>query len=90
MGYVGLVSGACLAELGHNVIGVDKDLSKIRALSEGRVPIHERHLPELLQGHLGKRLRVTVSLAQAVQASDVIFVLSELRRWHPEKRISAA
>jgi UDPglucose 6-dehydrogenase len=74
MGYVGLVSGACFAELGHTVIGVDNDISKIRALREGCIPIHERHLPELLQKHLGRRLDFTASLAQAVQASDAIFV----------------
>ena len=74
MGYVGLVSGVCFAELGHTVIGMDNDISKIRALREGHIPIHERHLPELLQKHLGRRLDFTTSLAQAVQASDVIFV----------------
>jgi nucleotide sugar dehydrogenase len=74
IGYVGLVSAVCFAELGHNVIGMDNDLSKIRSLQEGRIPIHERHLPELLQKHLGSRLKFTDSLAQAVQASNVIFV----------------
>jgi UDP-N-acetyl-D-mannosaminuronate dehydrogenase len=62
MGYVGLVSGACVAELGHNVIGMDNDLSKIRALREGYIPIHERHLPELLQKHLGRRLTLRLDL----------------------------
>ena len=74
MGYVGLVSSACFAELGHNVIGMDNNLSKIQTLREGRIPIYERRLPELFQKRLGSRLTFTASLAQAVQASDVIFV----------------
>jgi UDP-glucose 6-dehydrogenase len=74
IGYVGLVSGACFAELGHTVIGVDNDISKIRALREGCIPVCERHLPELLQKHLGRRLDFTASLAQAVHASEVNFV----------------
>jgi UDPglucose 6-dehydrogenase len=74
VGYVGLVSAACFAELGHTVIGMDSDLCKIRALQEGHIPIHERHLPELLRKHLGQRLTFTAVLAQAVRASDVIFL----------------
>ena len=74
VGYVGLVSAACFAELGHTVIGMDNDLSKIRDIQEGHIPIHELHLPELLRKHLGQRLTFTASLAQAVRASDVIFL----------------
>ncbi|HEX4022427.1 MAG TPA: UDP-glucose/GDP-mannose dehydrogenase family protein [Acidobacteriaceae bacterium] len=74
VGYVGLVSAVCFAELGHNVIGMDNDLSKIRAIQGGHTPIHERHLAELLRKHLGQRLTFTASLAQAVRVSDVIFV----------------
>lgn len=73
-GYVGLVSAACFAELGHTVVGVDNDPAKLLALREGRVPIHENLLPELLKRHLGKGLRFTSSLEEAVQASDVIFI----------------
>jgi UDPglucose 6-dehydrogenase len=73
-GYVGLVSAACFAELGHTVIGVDNDPAKLLALEEGRVPIHESLLPELLQRHLGQRLTFTGSIARAVRASDVIFI----------------
>ena len=47
-GYVGLVAGACLAELGHEVVLVDNDPAKLMALSDGGVPIHEQFLPELL------------------------------------------
>lgn len=73
-GYVGLVSAACFAELGHTVIGVDNDPRKLAILEEGRAPIHENLLPELLQRHLGQRLMFTNSIAQAVRESDVIFI----------------
>ena len=46
-GYVGLVAGACFADLGHDVILVDNDQSKLAALRNGQVPIHEKFLPEL-------------------------------------------
>src|SRR5258708_32881839 len=65
--YVGLVSAACFAEIGHNVISVDNDSAKIAALERGEVPIHERFLPELLQPHRGHRLRFSTSLAHAVK-----------------------
>ncbi len=45
-GYVGLVSAACFAEIGHEVISVDNDIEKIAALERGEIPIHERGLPE--------------------------------------------
>lgn len=73
-GYVGLVSAACFAELGHTVIGVDNDSAKLAALEEGRVPIHENMLPELLQRHIGERLSFSDSIAEAVRASEVIFI----------------
>ena len=57
-GYVGLVTGACFAELGHHVVVVDNDQSKLSALREGECPIHEQFLPELLQRHRGDRLHV--------------------------------
>ena len=50
-GYVGLVAGACFADMGHEVILVDNDQQKLAALRSGQVPIHERFLPELLQRH---------------------------------------
>lgn len=73
-GYVGLVSAACFAELGHTVIGVDNDQAKLAALRVGRVPIHENMLPELLQRHLGDRLSFTDSIGDAVRASEAIFI----------------
>ncbi|HUO17279.1 MAG TPA: UDP-glucose/GDP-mannose dehydrogenase family protein [Verrucomicrobiae bacterium] len=73
-GYVGLVSAACFAELGHEVISVDNDEKKIAALQGGEVPIHERHLPELLARHRGGRLHFSTSLNEAVHASGAIFI----------------
>ena len=73
-GYVGLVAGACFADLGHNVILVDNDQSKLTALKNGQVPIHEKFLPELLTRHRGKRLIFSDDLKEAVRLSAAIFV----------------
>ena len=55
-GYVGLVAGACFAELGHQVVLVDNDERKLAELQRGECPIHEKFLPELLERHRGKSL----------------------------------
>jgi UDPglucose 6-dehydrogenase len=73
-GYVGLVAGACFADLGHDVIIVDNDQNKLAALNRGEVPIHENFLPELLQRHRGTRIRFSDDLQSAVRASKAIFV----------------
>src|SRR5438067_12002531 len=73
-GYVGLVAGACFADLGHDVIVVDNDEQKLAALNRGEVPIHEHFLPELLHRHRGTRLRFSDDLQTAVRASAAIFV----------------
>lgn len=73
-GYVGLVSAACFAEIGHEVISVDADLEKIAELERGDVPIHEQYLPQLLQRHRGKRLRFSASLTAAVGESEAVFI----------------
>ena len=73
-GYVGLVAGACFAEIGHRVILIDSDKNKIAALRNGNVPIHEEFLPELITRHAGARLSFTQDLASAVRASDAIFI----------------
>jgi len=73
-GYVGLVAGACLADLGHDVILVDNDQTKLAALINGQVPIHEKFLPELLSRHRGQRLTFSDDLKEAVRLSSVIFV----------------
>ena len=73
-GYVGLVAGACFADLGHEVILVDNDEQKLAGLKKGEVPIHEKFLPELLQRHRGRRLNFSDDLHAAVLASDAIFI----------------
>ena len=73
-GYVGLVAGACFAELGHEVIVVDNDADKLAALQRGEVPIHEKFLPELLARHHHKRLNFSGDLTEAVRASSAIFI----------------
>ncbi|MGA9978795.1 MAG: UDP-glucose/GDP-mannose dehydrogenase family protein [Candidatus Sulfotelmatobacter sp.] len=73
-GYVGLVAGACFADLGHQVVVVDNDEAKLEALKNGQVPIHENFLPELLSRHRGSRLEFSGKLQEAVRDSEVIFV----------------
>src|SRR6201988_1027030 len=73
-GYVGLVAGACFADLGHDVILVDNDQPKLAALTNCPVPIHEKFLPELLSRHRGQRLTFSDDLKEAVRLSSVIFV----------------
>lgn len=73
-GYVGLVTGAGLAELGHDVTCVDIDERKVRAINEGRSPIFEAGLDELLARHVGARFRATTDLACAVAACRITFV----------------
>ena len=73
-GYVGLVAGACFADLGHDVILVDNDAEKLSALKAGKVPIHEKFLPELLERHRGQRLVFSDDLQAAVRASAAIFI----------------
>src|SRR6185369_10398636 len=72
-GYVGLVAGACFADLGHDVILVDNDQAKVAALKAGEVPIHEKFLPELLKRHRGKNLTLSDDLNAAVKTSKAIF-----------------
>jgi len=73
-GYVGLVAGACFADLGHEVILVDNDTEKLGELQRGVTPIHERFLPELLARHRGKRLTFSGNLGDAVRASSAVFI----------------
>jgi UDPglucose 6-dehydrogenase len=73
-GYVGLVAGACFAEIGHDVILVDKDPEKYAALVRGECPIHEQYLPELLARARGKRMSFSNTLRDPVMASEVVFM----------------
>jgi len=73
-GYVGLVAGACFADLGHEVSLVDNDQEKLAALQAGQVPIHEILLPELLARHRGKRLTFSDDLHAAVKESAAVFI----------------
>jgi GDP-mannose 6-dehydrogenase len=75
LGYVGSVSAACFANLGHNVIGVDVSPTKVEALATGRSPIVEARVSELIEdGHKTGRIRATTEAAVAVRESDVSFV----------------
>ncbi len=74
-GYVGLVSGACFAQFGHEVTGVDKDAEKIARLAGNEIPIYEPGLDTLVkQNFQAGRLRFTTDLAAAVPEADVIFI----------------
>src|SRR3954465_4150541 len=74
-GYVGLVAGACLAENGNDVICVDKDSSKVRALQRGRIPIYEPGLEELVRRNRAeKRLTFTLDLPKGVRSSQIVFI----------------
>lgn len=74
-GYVGLVSGACFSEFGWNVTCVDKDEERIDLLRQGRSPIYEPHLDELLQRNLSMgRINFTLDLAEAVGKADLVFL----------------
>ena len=73
-GYVGLVSAACFAEIGHDVVSVDNDAAKIATLERGEVPIHEKFLPELLRRHHGRRLQFSTSVAEAVTQAEAVFI----------------
>lgn len=74
-GYVGLVSGTCFAEVGHRVICVDNDDSKVKMLQSGRIPIYEPGLEEMVKKNVAAgRLSFSNSTAEGVANSDVIFI----------------
>lgn len=74
-GYVGLVTGTCLAEAGHEVVCVDCDAEKIAMLEAGGMPIYEPGLEELVRGNRDAgRLRFTTSTPEAVHASQIVFI----------------
>jgi len=73
-GYVGLVSGVCLAEKGHDVICVDSDQRKVDSIREGIPPIFERGLEPLLRKHIGGKLQASTDLRQAVLDSELSLI----------------
>src|SRR5690606_35917947 len=74
-GYVGLVSGACFAEMGNNVTCVDRDADKVARMQRGECPIYEIGLPELLQSNIAAgRLRFSTSLDDVAGRCDIFFI----------------
>ncbi len=74
-GYVGLVSGACFADLGNDVICVDKDKNKINKLKKGIIPIYEPGLEELVKkNYKSNRLSFTSNISEAITKSNIIFI----------------
>jgi len=74
-GYVGLVTGACLAEFGHQVVCMDKDCAKIKFLQEGGIPIYEPGLEVLVRKNAAEgRLTFSTDLASAVQSAQAVFI----------------
>jgi UDPglucose 6-dehydrogenase len=74
-GYVGLVSGACIADFGHQVTCVDKDSTKISTLNAGEIPIFEPGLGDIVRSNLDEgRLAFTTALPKAVRDADVVFI----------------
>jgi UDPglucose 6-dehydrogenase/GDP-mannose 6-dehydrogenase len=73
-GYVGLVTGVCLAEKGHQMICVDKDPNKVRKINQGISPIFEEGLEEILKKNIGKNLTATADLGEAVLDSEITLI----------------
>jgi UDPglucose 6-dehydrogenase len=74
-GYVGLVTGACLAEIGHHVVCTDNDESKIRTLRAGKLPIYEAELDGIVSRCVNDgRLSFTADVAEAIRAGDAVFI----------------
>ena len=74
-GYVGLVTGTCLAETGNNVLCIDIDESKVKQMKQGIVPIYEPHLDVLFQRNIkASRLNFSTSLEEGLVHGDIIFL----------------
>ena len=74
-GYVGLVTGACFADVGHNVICVDNDEAKVKTLQDGRIPIYEPGLEQIIHRNVSAhRLRFSSSIREGVDNSQIVFI----------------
>jgi UDPglucose 6-dehydrogenase len=74
-GYVGLVTGACFADVGHNVVCVDNDEAKVKTLQAGRIPIYEPGLEEIIHRNVSAhRLRFSSSIREGVDNSQIVFI----------------
>ncbi|WP_248885475.1 UDP-glucose/GDP-mannose dehydrogenase family protein [Acidithiobacillus acidisediminis] len=74
-GYVGLVTGACLAQVGNQVLCIDIDAEKVARLQQGEIPIHEPDLPEIVSsGIAGGRLRFSTDIAAGVEHGEFLFI----------------
>jgi UDPglucose 6-dehydrogenase/GDP-mannose 6-dehydrogenase len=73
-GYVGLVSGVCLADVGHEVVCIDNNAAKIEKINAGESPIYEKGLAELLERHIGTSLKASTDLPSAVKESELTLI----------------
>jgi UDPglucose 6-dehydrogenase/GDP-mannose 6-dehydrogenase len=73
-GYVGLVTGVCLAEKGHSVVCVEADAARVDRIRRGEPTLHEAGLPELLRRHVGRSFQATTSLPEAVDATELTLI----------------
>ena len=74
-GYVGLVSGTCLAEIGHHVTCVDNQTQKIQMLKKGKIPIYEPGLEDLIHKNMkAKRLSFSTSISESISTADFVFI----------------
>jgi UDPglucose 6-dehydrogenase len=74
-GYIGLVSGACIADFGHQVTCVDKDSAKISALNSGEIPIYEPGLKDIVQSNVRQgRLLFRTALSEALDRADAVVI----------------
>src|ERR1700716_3567269 len=75
LGYVGCVTAACLADLGHSIVGVDRDEHKVRSILDGRAPFFEPQLEPLIQKTLAAgRLSATASVAEGLRDADIALI----------------
>jgi UDPglucose 6-dehydrogenase len=73
-GYVGLVSGVCLADVGHEVVCIDSNAAKVEKINDGDSPIYEKQLDEVLQRNIGSRLKASTDLSAAIMESELTLI----------------